>query len=212
MAALLRHFEALQIDWAPRYLGEDRSHRDILSYMPGHVPQRWGHFSDAQVADAGRLLRAFHDATKTSDLRGTASVVCHNDFGPNNAVFVDERPVALIDFDMATPGEVLDDLGYTAWSWCISSKEHRPPIHVQARQVRLFVDAYGGLCASSRVAVIDAVLGRQERNARFWSEVLNNPAATCATSPDKMPEIIEWSRTEQAFVRANRRQFEEALA
>lgn len=210
IAALLDHFETLEIEWVPRYLGQDEHRRDILTWIEGQVPQRWGYFSDLQVANAGRLLRAFHDATRDSKLAAGASIVCHNDFGPNNAIFLDERPVAIIDFDLAEPGEPLEDLGYTAWAWCISSKPHRPPVDEQAQQVRVLLDAYGNLAASERKAVVDAVLERQERNALFWSKALNNPD-TIATPVDKIPEIIEWSRNEAAYVRANRRRFEDVL-
>jgi aminoglycoside phosphotransferase (APT) family kinase protein len=37
---------------------------------------------------------------------------CHHDPGPNNTVFRDGRPVALIDFDFAAVGDPLEDVGY----------------------------------------------------------------------------------------------------
>lgn len=37
-----------------------------------------------------------------------AGGVCPNDLGPNSFVFRDGTPIALIDFDMAAPGERLD--------------------------------------------------------------------------------------------------------
>ena len=210
VAALLRHFERLGVEWAPRYLGQDECGRDILSYIPGSVPQRWGYFADEQIATAARLLRGFHDATRASPLAGAASVVCHNDFGPNNAVFVGGCPSAVIDFDLAEPGEPLEDLAYAAWAWCISSKPQRPPIQEQARQVRVLVDAYGGLAGSDRKPMVDAVLERQERNVRFWTNARSHPASI-ATPVDKIAEMIEWSRQEAIFVSANRREFEDAL-
>lgn len=181
-----------------------------MTYLPGVVPQKWGLFSDQQIADAGRLLRAFHDATRGSTIAAGASVVCHNDFGPNNAVFVHERPVGMIDFDLAAPGEPLEDLGYTAWAWCISTKAHRPPVDFQAHQVRLLADAYGGLDGRRRMAIVDAVLERQERNARFWYGVLNHREPT-VTSIERIPQLIAWSREEARFVQTNRRVFETAL-
>lgn len=175
VAGLLRHPETLVVVWAPRYLGQDRCERDILTYITGWVPQRWSYFSDEQVADAALLFRAFHDATRGSTFASTASVVCHNDFGPNNAVFRDERPVAMIDFDTAAAGEPLEDLGYTAGAWCISSQAQPPPIEEQARQVRVLLDAYGGLAQSDRMALVTAISERLERNVRFWTDALHNP-------------------------------------
>jgi aminoglycoside phosphotransferase (APT) family kinase protein len=179
--------------------------------MPGSVPRRWGYFADEQVSAAGRLLRAFHEATRGSVLAGASPVVCHNDFSPSNTVFVDDRPVAMIDFDMASPGKVLEDLGYTAWAWCISSKSQRPAVDVRARQVRILAEAYGDFDQSSRMSLMDAVLSRLERNARFWQDMLDHPQ-TIATPRERIPEMIEWSQQEARFVTMNRAVFEAALS
>ena len=126
-AELLRLFEERGFDRVPRYLGQDDEGRDILTYLDGWVPARYGRWTDDQVAAVGRLLRAFHDTTRGSHLAGHHDVVCHHDPGPTNFVFRDDLPSALIDFDFAEPGDVLEDLGYasSAWTWCIASK--RPP-------------------------------------------------------------------------------------
>jgi len=209
VSRLLRHFEAQGVPWAPRYLGRDERGRDTFTYMVGWVPERWRYFTDDQIKSAARLLRSFHEATRGSTLCGDRSVVCHHDFGPNNAVFEDERPFAMIDFDMAAPGEVLEDVGYTAWAWCVPSKITRPPIEVQAHQVRVLADEYG-LDALARGALVEAILERQERNARFWCAALNNPTSI-ATPTKKMSEFIEWSCREAAYVATNRQQLEAAL-
>ncbi len=116
---LLLHLERRGFDGAPRYLGIDGDGREILSFLPGDVPDDLGHYADDQIAAAGRLLRAFHDATAdfAPVLAQQAEVICHNDFGPPNAVFRDGMPVALIDFDTARPGTRLWDLGYAAFAW-----------------------------------------------------------------------------------------------
>jgi hypothetical protein len=210
IARLLRHFEARGVDWAPRYLGQDDVGRDILTYLPGETPYRWGYFSDEQVGQAAKLLRAFHDATRGSELAGECSVVCHHDFGPNNAIFVADRPIGVIDFDLSSPGEPLEDIGYMAWAWCVSSKASRPAVEVQAHQVSVLVEAYGGADAVVRDGLVDAILERQERNAGFWSNVQRNATAV-PTPAQKIAEIIDWSWQEQAYTRANRAHFEAAL-
>ncbi len=43
---------------------------------------------------------------------------------------------------MIAPGERLEDLGYMAWSWCISAKASRRPVEAQARQVGILASAY----------------------------------------------------------------------
>jgi len=208
VARLLAHLETSGCTWAPRYLGEDDVGRDVLSYIPGATPERWGHFSDLQLCQAARIIRELHDLTRGSEL-SCGAVVCHNDPGPNNFVFVEDMPVAIIDFDMACSGEPLEDLGYLAWSWCISSKPERGPVTTQARQVRTLVDAYEAT-QTERENLVESIIERQLRNVRFWSERLADPSST-PTSPAKMSEVIEWSRREAQYTDAHRADFSSAL-
>ncbi|GHD75975.1 hypothetical protein GCM10010317_091590 [Streptomyces mirabilis] len=123
VADLLVLLERRGFDGAPRYLGREGS-TDVLSYLSGEVPARFRAWADQQVAAAGSLLRALHDATRNSALEGSFPVVCDHDCGPNNVVF---------------------------------------------RQVQVRVDAYG-LDAHERGELVDAILERRSRNARFWAE------------------------------------------
>jgi hypothetical protein len=208
VAQLLAFLESRSCAWAPRYLGEDESGRDILSFIPGTTPERWGLFPDGQLRQAARIVRQLHDVTRGSELAGE-SVVCHNDLGPNNFIFLADAPVGIIDFDMASSGDPLEDLGYMAWSWCISSKPSRGPVAGQAQQVRVLADAYGA-SAADRENLLDAILERQLRNARFWSAQLADPDRT-AISTAKMLEVIEWSEREASYTEAHRRDFGSAL-
>jgi Ser/Thr protein kinase RdoA (MazF antagonist) len=209
VARLLTHLEQRQFTGAPRYLGRDEADRDIFSYLPGWVPARFQRWSDAQVASAGALLRSLHDATRNSGLTGEHPVVCHHDPGPNNAVFRAGLPVAFIDFDTAAPGDPLEDIGYMAWTWCISSKATAPSTTAQAAQVRVLADAYG-LTAARRAAVLDAILDRQSRNARWWAERLVDSSHRLA-SPEQIISRIAWSEREHGYTSANRLVFSAAL-
>ncbi|MEU0665297.1 phosphotransferase [Streptomyces lavendulocolor] len=208
VATLLKIFEERKFFGAPRYLGQADG-MDILSFIPGDVPARFQVWEDGQVAAAGALLRAMHDATRGSKLAGRSPVVCHHDAGPNNAVFVRGLPTAWIDFDTAAPGSPLEDLGYAAWTWCIASK-CTVPVERQAKQVKILADAYG-LQGPERGVMVDAILERQARNARFWAELMASPD-TAPTEPEVLASRIEWSRREFAFTAAHRSAFEEALA
>ena len=208
VAQLLAHLGDRGCGWAPRYLGQDTLGRDILTYVPGTTPG-WTRFTDDQLRAAAAIVRQLHDLTRGSRLAPT-SVVCHNDAAPNNFVFSAGMPVSLIDFDLASPGEPLEDLGYMAWGWCISSKPARGPVATQAQQVRILADAYG-LTASDRAQLPDSIVARQIKNVRFWSDRLAVPGST-PTSPTKIAEIIEWSEREARFVAEHRAQFMAALA
>lgn len=207
-ASLLTLLESRHFKGAPRFLGRVDG-RDVLSFVPGHVPAHFRPWSDAQVRAAARLLREMHDATSGSDLAGRFEVVCHHDPGPNNAVFQNGVPVAFIDFDEAAPGSRLEDVGYLAWTWSISSRQ-TAPIAQQARQVRLVADTCG-LHVAERHALIDSVLERQSRNVRFWTRFLTRPESSPA-APDVLAERIEWSRREHAFVHRHREVFDRELA
>jgi len=111
---LLIHLEQVGFHGAPRFLGVDEKGRDIFTFIEGFTYVEWFDevLSDAKLAAIGGLLRAFHDATDGTPLVTRQEVVVHNDAGPFNMVWVDERPVALIDFGAAKPGDRFEDLGY----------------------------------------------------------------------------------------------------
>lgn len=96
--------------------------------------------SDEALTSAARLLRRFHDA---------AGAVCHNDVGPWNVVFQQRRAVGLIDWDMAAPGDQLDDVALALWHFvpfyddaeCVRVGWPVPPD--RAARVALFTSAYG---------------------------------------------------------------------
>ena len=210
VARLLGELEARGVAWAPRYLGRDEQGRDTFTFIAGSVPARWLEHSDAQVARAARLLRALHDATRGSQLAGTSSVVCHNDPSPSNTIFDEAgQPIAFIDFDFAAPGEPLEDLGYLAWAWCVSSNPTRPAVAAQAAQVRVAADAYGA-SSLERAGLVDALLERFTRNRAFWAEQLAQ-GGTSRITPERMARRVAWSEAEFAFVTENRAIFEAAL-
>lgn len=210
VAELLVLYERRGFAGAPRYLGR-RDGVDSFGFIPGTVPARFQTWTDTEIAAAGALLRAMHEASRGSALTGRHPVVCHHDPGPNNAVFRDGEPVAFIDFDTAAPGSPLEDLGYLAWTWCISSKVGAPTVEAQAARVRIAVDAYG-LAGRERGAVLDAILERQMRNARFWAEIGSGQASASAVATDQqIAERIAWSRREHRHTVVNREAFDAAL-
>lgn len=165
--ALLRHFEVVGFDGAPRLLGIDDEGREILTYIEGEVfvgPDEVGDpvrvLSDPQLASAGRLIRRVHDATAGTSLAGAAEVVCHPDLGQHNIVFRDEEAVAIIDWDEdVAPGSRIFDLSHVVW--CLAEiGEQGGEVAEQARRARIVCDAYGW---SDRGALIDEIEARFRR-------------------------------------------------
>ena len=83
-------------------------------------------------------------------------VICHNDAALYNVVFRNELPVALIDFDMASPGPRIWDIAYTLYTSVPLSSfapEYNsgsivcyvPKLHASNRshRISLFFDSYG---------------------------------------------------------------------
>lgn len=132
------------------------------------------------------------------------------DPGPNNVVFQDRRPRAFIDFDMAAPGEPLEDIGYMAWTWCVSSRPDRSPSVCQAEQVRILADAYG-LTSLGRGKIIRAIIRQQELYIHFWKAYLVNDAGTVPTPPEEIQKRIDWTEHEIAYTKVNQTIFEQAL-
>lgn len=176
--ALLRHLEAVGFDGAPRVLGIDDAGREVLSYVPGQavtapVPA-WG-LTDGALRSVGRLLRRFHDATAGFDAGPHAwsasppapfggGGFAHNDPNLDNVVFRDGQAVALIDFDLAAPGDPVWDVAATARLWAplrspVDTTDGRR--HRELLRLRILVDAYG-LDDAGRARVGDAVLGHHD--------------------------------------------------
>jgi hypothetical protein len=188
---LLLHLEDVGFDAAPRFLGIDEQGREILSFRDGDVPDNIRpDYADDVLAAAARLLRSFHDATR--GWRG-AEVVCHNDFSPVNAVFVDGLPVSLIDFDIAAPGSPLDELPYSLFLW-LDLGFGGQPLAAQARRTRLFFDAYG--------------LGVPENLVDL---IVEQQRATAARVEPRMEDGAVWWRGQADWLERYRSVFEDAL-
>ncbi len=178
---LLQHLERVGCTAVPRFLGVDEAGREILTFLPGEVPGDLGHYDERTLRAAGSLLRLFHDATASFSAVADAGaeIMCHNDWGPPNAVFRDGCPVGIIDFDTARPGLRLWDLGYSAASW-VDLGDQTYTGQEQVNRLRVFADGYGhpdcsvqliaAFCLARRAAL--AAAGRMKGNLALaeWSE------------------------------------------
>jgi thiamine kinase-like enzyme len=206
--SLLGHLERKGFSAVPRYLGTDQQGRDILTYIPGCVG-KWQFYPDETIRRVGRLLRAFHDATVGCDSLLGKPVMCHHDPAPNNVVFQETRPIAFLDFDMIAPGERLEDLGYMAWSWCISAKSSRQPVETQARQVSIPARGYD-INEVDRHNLFHSIVESQTRNLQFWLEIKEK--SNSESDIAKIRQMIEWNMAEHAYTVANRVAFRKCLA
>lgn len=156
--ALLRHLEAAGFEGAPRVLGVDGLGREVLTFVPGTTGLTAASVAGEALVGVARLLRGFHDATAGFPLThdgweggsnddAPPEIIGHCDLTPENVVFRDDRPYAMIDFDLARPTTRLFDVVTTLRHWApIADPVDRHPllrgVEVGER-LRLFCDAYG---------------------------------------------------------------------
>jgi hypothetical protein len=176
--ALLVHLERVGFDGAPRFLGVDGRNREVLSYIPGEsvIPPYpdWA-LTDEALVSVARLMRRYHDAVASFDATGHAwphavpgafreGIVSHNDPNLDNVIFAGGCAIALIDFDLASPGSAAWDVACAARLWAPLRAERDAPHQVRGRgleRLRTFVDAYG-LPAPERSRLVDAMLVAHE--------------------------------------------------
>lgn len=146
----------------PTPYGIDKNGNEVVSYVEGVVyndglPKRF--LSDEVLVSVARLLRKYHDigAGYIEKLTGDEiwmlekqlpmEVMCHGDFAPYNATFVDGMVSGIIDFDTLHPGPRLWDIAYAVYRWISfvspENPEYSDDLEEQIRKIKVFVDAYG---------------------------------------------------------------------
>jgi 8-oxo-dGTP pyrophosphatase MutT (NUDIX family) len=178
--ALMAHVRAAGVPHVPDLLGTDAAGREVLRYVPGRtvggavsVDPTFRRLD--LVASLGAWLRVLHDATSTfaspplawrrgRAARRTGGVICHNDLSPHNVVLhADGQLAAVLDWDMAAPGDRRDDLAFTAWQFVL---RHGEPLQTQATGLRALAHGYGSPL-DDPVAVLDRVAPRLRGAVRF---------------------------------------------
>ncbi len=181
---LLALLDSKGVAGVPKPLGMDEEGREVLTFLPGDVgssPLVGAHRRDEVLVQAGRLLRAIHDATVEvagqwltgwrAPMREPVEVICHGDFAPYNCVFVEGDLVGVFDFDFAHAGPRTWDLAYALYRFVpLADPEQTEGFGSpaeQARRMRLLSDAYG---LTDRTEVYGAVTARIQSMVDFLVE------------------------------------------
>ena len=124
--ALLAHLQAKGFP-SPRPLGLDDEGREVVSFLPGRCSNWPWPATLLEVSGAhhiGALLRRYHaavaDFTPPSPALwrhgaqpvGAGEIVLHGDFGPHNLIWSPTSLIGVIDFELARPGDPLEDVGF----------------------------------------------------------------------------------------------------
>ncbi|HZB50813.1 MAG TPA: phosphotransferase [Mycobacteriales bacterium] len=115
------------------------------------------------VAAVGALLRELHDLTAGTALAGDREVVCHHDLSPRNTVYRAGRPVAFLDWDLAAPGDRIDDVAHCCWQFAELGRPPEQDPAAAGRLVRAVADGYG---LADRSRLVDRILRWQEDSWR----------------------------------------------
>lgn len=192
--ALLRHFERVGFDGAPRFLGIDEKGREILSYVEGEAGLAPVPASDDAVVALGALIRRMHDAqagfVPPADAAWQIQIgtpnggarVCHHDLFWPNVILREGLPVALIDWDLAAPSPPLYDVGSAALFWVPLRPDDEAelwglPTDRRAERLRLLCDGYG-LTRAQRAEVVEATIAQSQIGIdtyKIWGGELQLP-------------------------------------
>jgi hypothetical protein len=165
---LLQHLDSKGFDYAPKFLGIDEKNREILSFIEGEAgnyPLKKYMWSNDVLIEIAKMLRLYHDAVSDFPLSDEwkpmdntpdkMEVICHNDFAIYNIIFNHEKPVGIIDFDVAAPGPRLWDIAYTLYTCVPLSRlyhsETGEAVYYDSstdadrikQRVKLFFESYG---------------------------------------------------------------------
>lgn len=218
--ALLRYLHEVGFTRVPRPFGVVDG-QEVLQFIPGESgPAGWSRVvPEAGLRAMARLLRDYHEAVAGfvgPDARwalaegsaGSGQVICHGDVGPWNVVWDGLQPVALVDFDMAQPGEVIEDVAY-ALEYTTPFRDDVQAMRWQGfrtppdrpRRIEVFAEAYG---LSSVDGLVDAVIRRQRKtihNVEALAErgLPRYRAWIAEGFTDELAARVRWSRQSRAL-------------
>jgi Ser/Thr protein kinase RdoA (MazF antagonist) len=215
--ALLAHLNAKGFP-CPRPFGLDGQGREMLSFLPGRAsnwPWPTALLATEGAAKVGDFLRRYHDAVDGFAPAAPAvwrhgpqapkpgELILHGDFGPHNLIWDGEGMCGLIDFELARPGDPMEDAGFAVVraAQLRPDAQTRPPGFAtppdRAARLAAFAEGYG--CARSDLvdAARQAQEGEIERIVRFGAAGVE-PWATF-----RRRGIEALARQELAWIEAN---------
>jgi GNAT superfamily N-acetyltransferase len=209
---LLRHLEASGWTGAPRSLGVDEQRRHVLTFVEGETvgdgavkPWPAWCWAEDTIDEVAAWLRTYHELVKSFRPKGAVWryerrlkpgwVICHNDVAPYNAVWRDGL-VALIDWDIASPGDPMSDVAQAAWQF---APLHHPSLTealgahpgTAPRRARRLLDAYG---VTQPAAFIDLIPDRIRGSIDGIQTLAQTDAAFAKLAADHVPDLRQTLR------------------
>ena len=219
---LSKHLENKGFSYAPKYLGIDEKGREILSFIEGEAgnyPLKEYMWSNDVLKEIAKMLRLYHDSVSDFSFDDSwesidntpqpFEVLCHNDFAIYNIIFNHQKPVGIIDFDIAGPGPRLWDIAYTLYTCVPLSRVHHSetgeavyynPLkdadHIKQR-VKLFFESYG--IEGMEKGFLEMVLLRLEGLCKYMRK--KSRYSLCASYRGNIQQIIRCNQSDIKFIR-----------
>jgi hypothetical protein len=145
-----------------------------------------------------RLVRRLHDLTTGTELAGEEECVIHGDLSPRNTIYLDGRPVALIDWDSARPGARLWDVSRACWQFTDPGPTSDPT--EIARRWSLMAHAYG---IHDRRSLVGEIADRLVENAdgieaEAAAGSVPHRRLVDAGAPDAIRSVLAWLTASRA--------------
>ena len=189
--------------YCPTLIEADANHT-VLAYVEGTAAisgsQRAAAAGDTALTALVRVVRELHDLTAGTSLAAGGEVACHNDLDPRNTIYRKRasavEPVALIDWDLAGPGDRVNDLAHICWTY--TGIGRGAAASVVRQRIETCLAAYDSDIGHS--AVVDAMLWWQDR---CWRGIVAEAAAgdphmralLAAGAVRQVQADYEWTRT-----------------
>jgi len=215
--ALLAHLQNKGFP-APVPLGLDEAGREVVSWLPGRAanwPWPPALLATQGARQVGALLRRYHGAVAGfappspaiwrhgAEAVSAGQIVLHGDFGPHNLIWSGGRVSGVIDFELARPGDAMEDTGFAVVraAQLRPDEQTRPPGFAappdRAARLAAFAEGYGcardDLVRAARQAQRDEI----DRIERFGAAGLE-PWSTF-----RRRGIDDLARQELAWIEAN---------
>lgn len=219
---LLEHLESKGFAGSPRPITIEGS-GERLTYLPGEVvgDQRpWPSFvhTDGALVEVARWLRRYHEAVadfvppwnaiwrEQREPWRPGLIIAHNDAAPYNCVWTERRVVGFVDWDMAGPRSIEDDIAWVAFSWIplharsVVRAEGFEDFDRRENRLQLFLEAYGWEGPAS------GVLSAVDRDVVRQIDIMNSRAAAGDPTYERMLRMrrhldLEDARTEIQRIR-----------
>jgi tRNA A-37 threonylcarbamoyl transferase component Bud32 len=197
--------------FAPDYIGTDERGREIIEFIDGYTPHGQevpkATWSLETMTEIFQQIRKLHDLTAGTELAQDKDCVCHGDPSYANTVYRDGKAVAFIDWDLAHPGNRVEDVAYAIMQY-LSIGEYISPNGPEERAelARKLADAYG-LTTAQRALVTDAMLAalhrtRQEQLALIAKGTAGGKKLAEADVPDILLKRYNWLSENKAVFKA----------